>query len=144
MFGLIISIIAGISMAIQGVFNTRVSEKIGITETNLIVQGIAFLLSIIVFFILGSHDFKNFKEVNKLYLFGGAFGVIIVYSVMVAIGKLGPTYAIAAILVAQLLTASIIESFGLFNSQQIKFSLNEFVGISLMIFGIAVFKFFKF
>ena len=45
--GFIFALISGALMSIQGVFNTRVSEKIGLFESNLIVQGSAFLLAII-------------------------------------------------------------------------------------------------
>lgn len=50
MTGIIFSILAGIFMTIQGVFNTRSSEKIGLWETNLLVQGTGFLLTLIIFF----------------------------------------------------------------------------------------------
>ncbi len=42
MAGIIFSIIAGASMSIQGVMNTRLSDKIGIYESNAFVQGTAF------------------------------------------------------------------------------------------------------
>ena len=41
MFGFISAIISGIAMSIQGVFNTRVSERIGDMETNVVVHGSA-------------------------------------------------------------------------------------------------------
>ena len=41
--GIIFSIIAGAAMSIQGVMNTRLSDRIGIYETNALVQGIAFV-----------------------------------------------------------------------------------------------------
>ncbi|MBY6773846.1 DMT family transporter, partial [Clostridium botulinum] len=37
MMGIIYAIISGISMSLQGVFNTKLGEKIGIWETNVIV-----------------------------------------------------------------------------------------------------------
>ena len=43
MAGIIFSIIAGASMSIQCVMNTRLSDKIGIYESNAFVQGTAFL-----------------------------------------------------------------------------------------------------
>jgi len=35
MVGVIFSILAGMAMSVQGVFNTRLSEKIGLFESNL-------------------------------------------------------------------------------------------------------------
>jgi transporter family-2 protein len=127
-------------MSLQGVFNTRVSEKIGLWETNVFVQGTAFLLTLIILLIAGNGNFKAIKEVNKLYLLGGALGAIIIFTVMKGISSLGPTYSIATILVAQLLAAGIIDSFGLFGATQLKFVLTKYIGIAIMIVGIVVFK----
>jgi transporter family-2 protein len=138
--GLIFSVIAGICMSLQGVFNTRVSEKIGLWETNVFVQGTGLILTLIILFIAGNGNFKAIKEVNKLYLLGGVLGAIIIFSVMQGITNLGPTYSIATILVAQLLAAGVIDRFGMFGAQQIKFALSKFIGIAIMVVGIIIFK----
>lgn len=127
-------------MSLQGVFNTRVSEKIGLWETNALVQGTALILTLIILLVVGNGNFKAIKDVNKLYLLGGVLGSIITFSVMQGITNLGPTYSIATILVAQLLTAGVIDSFGMFGADQIKFVLSKFIGIGIMIAGIVVFK----
>ena len=127
-------------MSLQGVFNTRVSEKIGLWETNVFVQGTGLILTLIILLIAGNGNFKAIKEVNKLYLLGGALGAIIIFTVMKGISSMGPTCSIAIILVAQLLAAGIIDSFGMFGATQIKFALSKFIGIGIMIVGIIVFK----
>ncbi|MCB2294654.1 DMT family transporter [Clostridium algoriphilum] len=138
--GVIFSIIAGICMSLQGVFNTRVSEKIGLWETNVFVQGTGLILTLIILLIAGNGNFRAIKEVNKLYLLGGALGAIIIFSVMLGISNMGPTCSIAIILVAQLLAAGVIDSFGMFGADQIKFALSKFIGIGIMIVGIIIFK----
>lgn len=140
MFGILLAIISGLSMTIQGVFNTRLGEKIGVWETNVIVSSSAFLITIIISFFLRDGSYQMIKDSNKLYLLGGALSVVITFTVMKSIGLMGPTCGIGIILVAQLLSAAIIEAFGLFGSDKIKFSLNEFIGIAIMIIGIVIFK----
>ena len=127
-------------MSLQGVFNTRVSEKIGLWETNVFVQGTGLIVTLIVLLIAGNGNLKAIKEVNKLYLLGGILGSIIIFSVMKGIASLGPTYSIATILVAQLLAAGLIDSFGLFGAEHIKFTLSKFIGVGVMIVGIIIFK----
>lgn len=142
MFGIIFSIIAGVTMSIQGVFNTRLSEKIGLWETNLIVQGTAFLFTFIAYlFLKNNNQMSNLKSVNKLYLLGGFIGVIITYTVMKGIGDLGPTFSIGIILISQLISAAIIDGFSLFDSVKVHFHWNNYLGIALMIVGIILFKF---
>ena len=47
MIGFLFAVIAGSAMSVQGVMNTRLGDKIGLYESNLIVQGTAFVLSLI-------------------------------------------------------------------------------------------------
>lgn len=140
MLGIIFSIIAGICMSLQGIFNTRLGEKIGLWETNFIVQGSGLILTIFILFIFGNGNFKNIKYCNKIYLLGGFLGVIIIYTVMEGISSLGATYSIATILVAQLAAAGIIDAFGFFGTHQIKFHITKIIGVCVMIFGIVIFK----
>lgn len=140
MLGIVFSIIAGIAMSFQGVFNTRLGEKIGAWETNLVVQLTGLVLTFIILLFAGDGNLKNIKQSNKIYLLGGVLGVIIIYTVMKGISALGPTYSIATILVAQLTAAALIDAFGLFGSEQIKFGLTKFIGVAVMIIGIIIFK----
>lgn len=140
MFGIIMSLIAGLSMSLQGVFNTRLSEKIGLLETTFLVQGIGLIITIFAMVIFGNGNIKNIKNANKLYLLGGVLAVVITYSVMIGIKRLGPTIAISTILVAQLAFAGIIDAFGLFETPKIPFGITKIIGIIVMIGGILIFK----
>ena len=138
--GFIFAIISGAAMSIQGVMNTRLGEKIGVYESNLYVQGTAFLLSLIAVWILGNGNIRQITEVNKIYLFGGLLGLIITITVMKAVGALNPTVAISTILVAQLITAALIDAFGIMGSEKIPFTWTNYLGIALMIGGVIIFK----
>ncbi|WP_291651774.1 DMT family transporter [Clostridium sp.] len=140
MLAIIYAIISGISMTLQGVFNTKLEEKVGTWETNVIVQATALALTLIIVMFFGKGSFKAVKEVNKLYLLGGVLGVIIIFTVMRSIGAMGATCGIAIILVAQLASAGIVDAFGLFGAEKISFHLKEFIGIAIMILGIVIFK----
>ncbi len=140
MSGVIFSIIAGAAMSIQGVMNTRLSDKIGLYESNAFVQGTAFLLSLLAVWILGKGSFKSIGDVNKLYLFGGVLGLVITITVMLGIGKLSPTVAISVILISQLFVAALIDAFGLMDSERIAFEWNKYAGMALMIGGVLLFK----
>ena len=140
MLGIIYSLIAGIFISLQGVFNTRVSDKIGLWETTTIVHAIGFVFAFIVMLIWGNGNFKKLDSVNKLYLLGGVFGVIIIYSVMKGISLLGAGFSVSILLITQLIFATIIDTFGLFGSPQIKFDFTKPLGILVMIGGIIIFK----
>lgn len=140
MLGIIMSIVAGAAMSIQGVFNTRLGEKTGIYEANVIVSLIAFLLAVIVMLFFGKGNLGAVMSVNKLYLAGGLLGTVITVTVMLAIGNLSPVYATSIILISQLTVSAIVDAFGLFGTEHIAFTWTKIVGLLVMVGGIVLFK----
>ncbi len=140
MLGLLMSIIAGAAMSIQGVWNTRLSEKVGLFESNMFVQGTAFLLGLLIMFFFGKGNLKELGNTPKLYWLGGVLGIVITVTVMLSIKDLSPTYAISVILISQLLVAALIDAFGWFGSEQVPFLWNKYVGLLLMIGGVILFQ----
>ncbi|MBO4896720.1 MAG: DMT family transporter [Clostridia bacterium] len=140
MMGTVFSVIAGAAMSVQGVFNTAVSGTAGLYEANTFIQGTAFLLSLVLGLFLGDGSYNKLFSVNKIYLTGGILGVLITVFVMLAIKHKGATVAVSVILVSQLLTAALIDAFGLFETQKIAFGLYKYLGLLLMIAGVIIFK----
>ena len=140
MFGLIMSIIAGAAMSVQGVLNTRLSSKIGLFESNVFVQGIAFLIGLFVMWIFGKGNFRELVNTPKVYWLGGLLGMVITVTVMLSIKGLSPTYAISVILISQLLVAALIDAFGWFESEKVPFTWSKYLGLFLMISGVVLFQ----
>jgi len=140
MLAIIISVVAGAAMSLQGVFNARLSEKIGLFESNVFVQGTALLFAFIAWIVAKNGSFSKLQEVNKLYWLGGLLGIVITITVMVGVRNLGPAVSVSIILIAQLLVAAIIDALGLFGTEKIPFLWTKWVGIALMVSGVVVFK----
>ena len=140
MLAILFGILAGAAMSVQGVMNTRLSDRIGLYESNLLVQGLAFACSAIALLFLGKGDFTALGDVNRGYLLGGVLGIVITVTVMLAIRGLGPTVAVSVILISQLLVAAVIDALGLFGSERIPFCWQKFAGVGLMIAGVLLFK----
>lgn len=140
LLGIVLSIIAGMAMSVQGVMNTRLGEGIGNMEANTFVQGTAFALAMIVLLFWRQGSFSALGSVSKLYWLGGALGLVITLTVMLGIKSLGTTVAISIILISQLLVAALIDAFGLMGSEKIAFGWNKFVGLAVMCGGMLLFK----
>ncbi len=136
----IMAIVSGFLMSVQGVFNTRVTEKAGLWFTTSIVQGTALVTCLLVLLFVKDANLEGLKFVNKFYLLGGVMGAGITYGVIVAMGKLGPAYAIMFILVAQMITGYAIELFGLFGTEKAGFMWTKLLGVAIMIGGIVLFQ----
>lgn len=127
-------------MSIQGVMNTRLSEKIGLYESNMFVQGTAFAFSLLALFLLGKGNLSSLFDVKKVYWLGGLLGLIITITVMLSIKSLSPTVAISIILISQLLVASLIDFLGIMDSNKVPFQWTKVFGLILMIAGVLLFK----
>ena len=140
LLGIVLSIIAGMAMSVQGVMNTRLGEGIGNMDAIAFVQGTAFALAMIALLFWRQGSFSALGSDSRLYWLGGALGLVITLTVMLGIKSLGTTVAISIILMSQLLVAALIDAFGLMGSEKIAFGWNKFVGLAVMCGGMLLFK----
>lgn len=141
MLGILIALISGALMSIQGVFNTEVTKNTSMWVSNTWVQATALLVCVAGWFVTGRESFAGlFKLDNKYMLLGGAIGAFITFTVIKSMSELGPAKAVMLIVVAQLLVAYLIEVFGIFGVERAGFEWKKVIGMILAIAGIVVFK----
>ena len=133
---LLIACLAGIAMAGQGSMNSAVSKALGLSEATFIVH-LTATLTVLVILILGFGDgnWSNYSKVPWFYYIGGILGVIITYGVVMSISKLGAGNATTAIIVGQVLTACLIDHFGLFSVDKVCFTIWRALGIVFLALG---------
>lgn len=142
MFGILIAIVSGALMSVQGVFNTAVTKQTSVWLAASFVQFLALIVCVIAWFVTGSEGSVSmlFKVTPKYFLLGGALGAFITYTVIQSISALGPAKAIMIIVTAQLLLAYFIELFGLFGTDKVEFSWRKLIGFVVAIVGVLIFK----
>ena len=140
MGGFLACILAGAAMSIQGVMNTRLGEHIGTMETNAFVQCVAAVLSLLVLVFWRTGSFAALGAAPKYCWFGGVLALAITVTVMLGMGRLGPTLAVATILIAQLATAAAIDAFGIMGTEKLAFGWSKWAGLVLMTGGVLLFK----
>ncbi len=115
MKGILFAVFAGIFITLQGTFNAKLSSHIGIWSTSIITHLIGFIIATTVFLLKKEEKVTDLKSVKKVYLAAGAFGGFIICAETMAIYSLGVTLTVGTLMVAQLLTATVIEMKGLFH-----------------------------
>ena len=141
MIGLIIALISGALMSIQGVFNTEVTKSSSIWVANCFVQFTALLVCLIAWAFSDRSSLLGVFQVQPKYmLLGGAIGAFITYTVIKSMDMLGPARAVMLIVVAQLLVAYLIELFGMFGVEKAGFEWRKAIGMAVAIAGIVIFK----
>ena len=140
MLGFLCALIAGAAMSIQGVMNTRLGDKVGVLETNALVQGVGFLLALVIVFFFGKGNIRLIGQAPWYSWLGGVIAPIITVTVMLSIKGLSPTVAISAILLSQLTVAALIDAFGWLGSDKLPFTWQKYVGVGLMAAGVVMMK----
>lgn len=143
MSGIIMALISGALMSIQGVFNTEVTKETGSWVTNTFVQFTGFLVCLALWLIRERKQipFTSLLSVEPKYLLsGGVIGAFITFTVIRSMSGLGPARAVMLIVAAQLVVAYLIEVFGLFGVEKAGFDWMKLLGTGLFLAGILVFK----
>ena len=141
MIGVMIALLSGALMSVQGVFNTQVTKASSVWVAAGFVQLTAFLTCAAAWLFTGRGSVTALLEVQPRYmLLGGVIGAFITYTVIEAMDSLGPARAAMLIVVAQLAVAYGIELFGLFGVERVSFSWHRLLGMGLAIAGIVIFK----
>ena len=141
MLGLLMALLSGALMSVQGVFNTGVTKQSSIWVAAGFVQITAFLTCVIAWFVTGREPISALWHVdNKYMLLGGVIGAFITITVIKSMGALGPAKAVMLIVTSQLLVAYLIELFGMFGAEKVGFDWKKVLGMALAIAGIIIFK----
>ncbi|WP_242247352.1 DMT family transporter [Bacillus cereus group sp. BfR-BA-01523] len=140
MKGILLSVFGGVFITLQGTFNAKLSSDIGIWSTSIMTHLIGFLIATTIFLLKKEEKVTDLKGVKKVYLAAGALGGLIIYAETMAIYSMGVTLTAGTLMVAQLLTATVIEMKGLFHIKKIQMERYHIVGTIVMILGIFVFN----
>ncbi len=132
-----IAALSGAAMALQGTFNAALGKILGVWESTLLVHIIGTLTALLIIMGLGM-GIANFNKINTVpwYAFlGGVLNVLIIYAIVRTIPKIGVGNATTAIVVAQILTAILIDSSGAFGMKKYEFHYIDLLGIALLAAG---------
>ncbi|MCR8645239.1 DMT family transporter [Paenibacillus sp. N1-5-1-14] len=142
MKGIIFACLGGFFITLQGVANSRISQDIGTWQTAALTQLTGFVAAVIILMLfIRNRDIKKLKQVKPLYLTGGTFAAVIIFSNVTAIHHIGVTLSVAVLLIAQLGLTFLIDCNGWFSVAKKKMGITQFIGIALMIAGVIVLKY---
>ena len=141
MSGVMIALISGALMSIQGVFDTEVTKATSLWVSTSFVQLTALIVCLLAWAFTDRQSFLTLMEVpNKWTLLGGVIGAFITVTVVRSMADLGPARAAMLIVLAQLIVAWVIELFGWFGVERTAFEWRKLMGMGIAIIGVIVFK----
>ena len=135
MWGILVALLSGALMSLQGIFNTEVTKQSSIWAAAGWVQLTAFLTCVVLYFFTGRGEIWGMFSIDRKYmLLGGVMGAFITWTVIKSMDGLG------LIVVTQILVSYIAEVFGLFGVEKAAFEWRKLIGAALAIAGIVVFR----
>ena len=142
MWGILIALISGALMSVQGVFNSGVTKQTSVWVSSSFVQFSALIVCILAWLFTGRDGslLSVFKIDHKYMLLGGIMGAFITYTVIQSVTNLGPARSAIFIVTAQLVISYIIELFGMFGMDKADFEWRKVFGLAVIIGGIVLFK----
>ena len=141
MWGILIALLSGALMSVQGVFNTELTKQTSLWVSTGWVQISAFLVCVAAWLFTGRESVGALMKVeNKYILLGGVIGAFITVTVIQSMSSLGPAKAAMLIVIAQLAVAYLIELFGMFGVEKVDFQWRKLLGMAIAIVGIVIFK----
>ena len=141
MWGILVALISGALMSIQGVFNTEVTKQTSLWVSTGWVQLSAFAVCVLAWIFTGRDSIAALWQVeNKYTLLGGVIGAFLTITVIQSMGSLGPAREAMLIVISQLAVAYVIELFGLFGVEKVDFEWRRLLGMAIAIVGIVIFK----
>lgn len=141
MWGILIALLSGALMSIQGVFNTEVTKQTSLWVSSAFVQLTAFLVCLGVWLVTDRTNPMSLAQVEHKYmLLSGVLGALITITVVKSMGSLGPARSAMLIVISQLIVAYLIELFGLFGVEKQPLEWRKVIGMGIAIAGIVIFK----
>lgn len=132
---IIIAVIAGLAVALQGQFMGASERIVGTLPTVFITYGGGALIAAVLFAASGV-TLRNAKQMPWYGWTSGALGLIIVAGIGYAAPRLGLSRTLVVTVAAQLCAAALIDHFGLFSATVRAIDLARASGIALTIAGV--------
>jgi len=135
LYPVFIMMCAGAAVALQPSINARLAEKTGLLESACISFAVGTVALLLVVLGSGRWTVKGLAETAWWEWTGGLLGAFFVTATILVVPRIGTTATMAAAIAAQLITALILDHFGLFGFGGAQIDLKRSTGAFLLIVG---------
>lgn len=136
-FGLVILIglIGGVAVGVQSPIAGAMGQKIGGTASRVIVHLSGLILSLILLVFRGGERIRDWNTLPWYMLGAGVFGLILYQTINITLPRLGATNMLVLIIVGQLLTGVLLDTFGWLGVTARPIELTRIIGIIVLLVG---------
>jgi transporter family-2 protein len=135
----VLPLLAGIMMTVQSGINSQLRTAIQHPLLAALISFVSGTVALIVLVLLSKQavpTLQTFGEISWYKWTGGLLGAFIVTVSLVSVARIGAANMFVLIIAGQLITAVIIDHFGMLGLQQSTITLQKAVGVLLLIGGV--------
>lgn len=132
-FSILLPLIVGFSIVLQGTLNRAYSGNIGMGSA-IFMNGVVFFVASIIYWYFNQTVNFNWGQITLWHVLPGIFGFLIVLLTPLSIGAIGSTLTFALIIASQLILSLAIESL----QNKALPSINVLGGVLLLMAGAIV------
>ncbi len=133
---LLVAVIGGVAITIQGQFMGVMDQRLGTKESVFLTYAIGGL---IISLFLWATRFGNLREMREVPWYAytsGLLGLVIVGSISYAVPRLGVSRAFTVLVAAQFVVAVVIDHYGLFSAAVQPVTSPRLLGLALISVGV--------
>lgn len=133
---IIIAVIGGIAVALQGQFMGLMDKNIGTLESVFITYTSGGIIAALAMMASRGGNLKAFQTVPWYALSSGLVGLVIIGAIGYTVPRLGLSKAFTIIVTSQFLVATILDHYGLLGAAVRPMDLSRLAGMALLVGGV--------
>ena len=132
---LLVGLIGGIAVGIQSPIAGAMGQRIGGTAGSVIVHLSGLILSLLLLIARGGEKIRDWTALPWYMLGAGFFGLVLYQTINFTLPRLGATNMLVLIIIGQLLTGVVLDSFGWLGVAARPMDLTRLGGIVILLIG---------
>jgi bacterial/archaeal transporter family-2 protein len=135
----ILPLLAGIMMTVQSGINSQLRTAIQHPLLAALISFLSGTVALIVLVLLSKQAFPTMQTFGSISWYkwtGGLLGAFIVTVSLVSVARIGAANMFVLIIAGQLITAVIIDHFGMLGLQQSTITFQKTLGVLLLVVGV--------
>lgn len=132
---ILIGLVGGVAVGIQAPLSSMISQRLGIMESVFIVHIGGALAALIPLLIYGGGKLAQWRSVPWYALSAGAFGLVVISTMVYMIPRVGVASALIILLAGQIFIGTILDHFGLLGAVEKPLDITRVIGLSVVLAG---------
>jgi transporter family-2 protein len=139
---LVIALVSGIAIGIQGTLNNWAGKLVGPIQTGLYVNFFGGVIAVIISFIFFKHFSGQWNRMSGnallILIISGGLGICIITGIAFALPRIGIAAGLSSIIFGQMMVAVIVDTLGWGGMEPIPIKLSRLLGLILLFVGIVL------